>query len=71
MIGHQCKSMDAAAGLAGMLGQPVEVEAVVLVGEEAGLAVVAALDQMEGNARQGKARTTRHGMIRRGEEKEG
>ena len=53
--------MDVAASLAGVLGQPFKIETVVLVSEEAGLAVISTLDQMERNARQGKARTARHG----------
>lgn len=62
MIGHQHIGMDAATGPASAFSQPFEVAAVVLVSEETGLAVVAALYQMKGNARQGKARTARHGM---------
>ena len=43
--------MDAATGLAGVFGQPFKIEAVVLVSEEASLAVVSALDQVERNPR--------------------
>jgi len=56
--------MDAATGLASVFGQPLKIEAKVLVREEASLAVVPALDQVEGNSGQSKARTARHGMVR-------
>lgn len=34
--------------------QPLQIEAIVLLGEEIGLAVIAALDKMQWNARQGR-----------------
>lgn len=43
-----------------MLGQPISVAMVVLIGEEAGLSVVAALDEMDGDVRQGDASASRH-----------
>jgi hypothetical protein len=61
VVGHQCIGMDAATNLASVLGQPFKIEAVILVREEASLAVVSALDQVEGNARQSKARAARYG----------
>lgn len=60
VIGHQYIGMDAATCLGGMLRQPFKIDAVILVREEAGLPVIAALNQMLGNARQRKARTARH-----------
>ncbi|MGD9788974.1 MAG: hypothetical protein AB7U30_13655 [Sulfuricellaceae bacterium] len=55
-----------AASLARMLGQPVQIEAVIFIGEEAGLAVVAALDQMQRDAGQGQAGTAeRDRLLRR------
>ena len=55
VVGHQHIGMDAATGLGGVFGEPVEIKAIVLVAEEARLAIVAALDEMEGNTRQGQA----------------
>jgi hypothetical protein len=51
MVRHEDIGMDAATGLAGVFGQPFKIEAVVLVSEEASLAVVSALDQVERNPR--------------------
>jgi hypothetical protein len=61
MVGHQHIGMNAAARLARVLGQPVQVDAVIVLGKETGLAVVAALYQVQRDARQGKAGATRHG----------
>jgi hypothetical protein len=47
--------MDGAAEQAGELLQVVEIERAVLVGEEAGAAVVAALDDVGGDAGEGEA----------------
>ncbi len=49
MVGHQHIGMHLAAGLAGIFSQPVEIEAIVLVGEKASLAIVAALDDVQGD----------------------
>lgn len=56
VIGHQHIGMDAATGLGSVFGQPVKVVPVVLVGEKTRLAVITALNQVKGNARQGKTR---------------
>lgn len=47
-----------------MLGQPINVAMVVLIGEEAGLSVVAALGEMDGDVRQGDASASRHEGLR-------
>jgi len=47
-----------------MLGQPIKVAMVVLIGEEAGLSVVAALDEMDRDVRQGDASASRHEGLR-------
>jgi carbonic anhydrase len=47
-------------------GEPLQVEAVVVVGKEACLAIVAALDDMHGNTRKEQTWASRHGD-RRGE----
>ena len=60
MVGHQHIGMNAAARLARVLGQPVQVDAVIVLGKETGLAVVAALDQVQRDARKGKAGAARH-----------
>jgi len=57
--------MDSAACLAGILGQPIEVATIILIGKEAGLAVVAALDEMDRNIWQGDAGAARHKEPRR------
>ena len=50
----------------GKFGQPVKVTAVILVGEETRLTVVAPLDQVKRYARKGKTRTARHGDSKEG-----
>jgi hypothetical protein len=47
VVGHQHIGMNAAACLVGVPGQSVQVVAVIFVGEEAGLPVIAALDDVE------------------------
>lgn len=64
VVGHQCIGVDAATGLASVFGQPFKIQAVIRVREEASLAVVSGLDQMERNAQQSKARAARHGVVR-------
>ena len=61
VVGHQHIGMNAAARLARVLGQPVQVDAVIVLGKETSLAVVAALYQVQRDARQGKAGVTRNG----------
>lgn len=61
VVGHQYVGVDTATGLACVFTQPVEVIAVVLVSEEAGPPVVAALDDVQGNVRQRQASSARHG----------
>jgi hypothetical protein len=48
VVGHQHIGMDGAAMARRRLGEPRAIELVVLVAKEHGLAVVAALDQMQG-----------------------
>lgn len=47
MVGHQAESMDRAAGALGRHMQYIEIAAIILVGEEDRLPVVAALDHMQ------------------------
>ena len=63
MVGHQHVGMDRTAEIRSQLGQVVEIERVVLVGEEAGLAVVAALDQMQRYAGERDAGAARHARL--------
>lgn len=65
MIGHEDVSVDAATGRCRVLVEPVEIPTVVLVCVEAGLPVIAALDQVKWNVRQGQARAARHGGERK------
>jgi hypothetical protein len=55
--------MDRAAELGRKLGQVVQVQRVVFVGEEASATVVAALDQVQRNAWKGKAGTAGYGQL--------
>ena len=48
MVGHQNVGVDRATAFPGVFLQPVEIESLVLIGEKAGLSVVAALDQVYG-----------------------
>jgi hypothetical protein len=65
MIGHQDVGTDAAVRVSGILQQPVEIEPVILVGEEADLPVIATLNQMKGDIRQADRDTTGHGKAER------
>jgi len=47
--------------LAGVLGQPIQITAIIFIGEKTRLAVIAALDEMDGNIGQRNAGATRHG----------
>lgn len=60
MIGHQDIGMDQAAPPVRGLGKPAEIGAIVVVGEKDGLAVIAALDDMGGDAGDEKPRLARH-----------
>lgn len=62
MIGHQHVRMNAATGLPGILGQPVEIDTVILVGNKASLAVIAALNQVQRRVWQRKAGAAGHGV---------
>lgn len=52
MIGHQHVGVDGAAVLASGVGQELYIKVPVVIGEKAGVAVVATLDDVDGNARQ-------------------
>jgi hypothetical protein len=47
MVGHQHIGMDGRAAIASRFFEPVEIALVVLVGEEAGLAIDAALNDVQ------------------------
>ncbi len=60
MVGHQHVGVDRAAELRCILGQTLQVKYVVFVGEEAGVAVVTALDQVQRNTGKRNARAAGH-----------
>jgi hypothetical protein len=51
MIGHQHIGMNPAIGLAGVFAQPVQIDRIIFVGEEAGMAIVPAPDNVQRNIR--------------------
>jgi hypothetical protein len=61
MMGHQHIGVNATPRFLRILAKPIQIEAIVLVGKESRLAIVTALDDVEGNARKGDSGTTRHG----------
>ena len=62
MVGHEHIGMHAAAGFAGVLAQPIQIQAVIPIGKETSLAVVAALDEVKRDIRQRKAGEAGNGM---------
>jgi len=64
VVRHQHAGVDAAARVARVVAQPVEIVDTVVVTVEAGLPVVAALDQVKRNAGQGDAGTSWHEYLR-------
>jgi hypothetical protein len=64
MIGHQHVGVNPATGLAGILGQPIEIAAIILIGKKAGLVIIASLDEVDGNIGQRDAGTARHDELR-------
>jgi hypothetical protein len=46
MIGHQYISMNLAAGLTSLFGQPVQIDRIIFVGKKTSLAIVATLHDM-------------------------
>ena len=46
MIGHQYIGMNLATGLTGLFGQSVQIDRIIFVGKETGLAIVAMLPDM-------------------------
>ena len=69
MIGHQHIGMNLETGLAGVLAQPVQVDRAIPVGKEAGMAIVPALDNVQGIS--GRIRRARRGMERLEQETSG
>ena len=51
MVSGQHVGRNRATSLAGVFAQPVQIDRVIPVGEEAGLAIVPALDNVQGNIR--------------------
>ena len=60
MIGHEHVRMNGAAIFLGVDVQPMEIELIVLIGEEAGRPIVAALDDMQRQIGQKPARAAGH-----------
>src|SRR5574343_998348 len=60
MISHQHIGVDQAARLAGIFLQPIKIEAIILVGDEASLSVIATLDDVQGNIGESYAGAARH-----------
>ena len=65
MVGHQRKGVDIATTTPGIFAEPIEIVAVVRLGEKAVLPVVSALDQMYRHTRQGNAWPSWHGCFLR------
>ena len=63
VIRHQHIGMDGATGALRAQSQLVEIEKIVVIREETGLAVVAALDDVKRNIGKRNARTTWHGWM--------
>ncbi|MGB5234025.1 MAG: hypothetical protein WBN85_02440 [Candidatus Macondimonas sp.] len=56
--------MHPAVGLAGMLVQPIQIKkATILIGKEAGMVVIAALDEVKRDIRQREEGAARHGKF--------
>lgn len=51
MVSHQCVGMNSAISLSGVITEPVQVDRAIPVGKEAGMAIVPALDNVQGNIR--------------------
>ena len=64
MVGHQHVGVDGATELVGKLFEVVQVELIVLFAVETDGAVIAALDDVPGNAGEGQAGATGHGNVR-------
>ena len=63
MVRHQAIRVQSAARPGKQAAKMKEIEAPVLVGEEAGLAIVTALHDMNRQAMQHEACTPRHGTV--------
>ena len=61
MVCHQHVGVDRTAGLAGVFLEPVQIEAIVFFGDEAGLAVIAPLDDVQWRIGQGHTWAAGHG----------
>ena len=62
VVGHQHIGVNRAACLVGIFLEPVQVEALVLIGDEADLTVIASLDDMQGDMGECYAGTAGHGV---------
>jgi hypothetical protein len=70
VVGHQHVGVDGAAEFVGKLVEVVQVELVVLLGMEADRAIVAALDDVPGDAGESKTRAAGHGTFQRCEKRQ-
>jgi hypothetical protein len=59
VVGHKDVGMDLATGLVGILAQPIQKGPVVLLGNKARLPIIAAMDDVQRDIRQGQARAAR------------
>jgi len=71
MVGHQHIGVDTALRLRRVLAQPAEITTGIVIGLEAGLAIVAALDEVQRDFSERESRAARHGRGREGVEDRG
>lgn len=63
VVGHQRVGVQRAAGLRERFAQPVQIAVIVFFGEEAGFAVVAALDDVQRDTVEVSARAAGHAVM--------
>jgi hypothetical protein len=63
MVGHQNESVDVATRLARIFFKPIQVVQVIFVRDKTYLAVIAPLDDMDGDIWQHDPRTPRHNKL--------
>ena len=63
MVRHQYIRVNTAAGFPGIFGKPIQIAAIVFIGEKTGLAIIAALNEMDRDIGQCDAGATWHGGL--------